>query len=497
LKKALLVNWDSYPNFTSGGVYTSIKTFIDNMQDWEFVIFNELSNSNSNGKYVVPSNVAQIIEIPMFGSNRYEEFYKENKSLLLKILRTKESIIKHEFLPLYRQFLSNLLTDNCDPKQLSQSIIELHKFLAIYDSKKCLEHYLTWETFLEQITKDPLYRHMEIKSVLTAFQVIQRNMQILSIQVPRVDLIHCSLAWLPSLVAIFAKVESNCPVVVTEHGVAFRELLLYYNGYLYDEPSKIFWKVFSRNVVRTIYSIADVITPVCHANVMWAKSLGADPSKIKVIYNGVNVKKFRPMKVKRETDKPTVVCLARIDPIKDIICLIQAIRYVREHIPNIQCLIYGTSTDLTYSWRCVDMVKNLELDNHVKFMGDTKEPEKAYNLADVVVISSISEGFPFAVIEAMACAKAIVASDVGGVREALEGCGMLVRSRRPHELAQAIVSLFKDKKLRNELEAAAVKKVREQFTAEQSVGGIRKLYDETINLYQHKQHQQIIEVINN
>ncbi len=496
MKKALLVNWDSYPNFTSGGVYTSIKTFIDNMSDWEFVIFNELSNSNSNGKYVVPRNVTQIIEIPMFGSNRYEEFYKEDKSLFLKIHRTKESIIKHMFLPLYRQFLSNLLTDNWDPKQLSQSVIELHNFLAIYDSKKCLEHYLTWETFLEQITKDPLYRHMEIKSVLTAFQVIQRNMQLLSIQVPKVDLIHCSLAWLPSLIAVFAKEESNCPVVVTEHGVAFRELLLYYNGYLYDEPSKIFWKVFSRNVVRTIYSIADVITPVCHANVMWAKSLGADPSKIRVIYNGVNVKKFRPMKVKRETDKPTVVCLARIDPIKDIICLIQAIRYVKEQIPNVQCLIYGTSTDLTYSWRCIDMVKNLELDNHVKFMGGTKEPEKAYNLADVVVISSISEGFPFAAIEAMACAKAIVASDVGGVREALEGCGMLVRSRRPYELAQAIVSLFKDKKLRNELEAAAVKKVREQFTAEQSVGEIRKLYDETINLYRQK-HEKIIEVINN
>ena len=55
------------------------------------------------------------------------------------------------------------------------------------------------------------------------------------------------------------------------------------------------------------------------------------------------------------------------------------------------------------------MVKELQLEDTVKFMGPTKEPERAFNSADVVAYSGISEGFPFTIIEAMACGKAIVA----------------------------------------------------------------------------------------
>ncbi|MFI5407062.1 MAG: glycosyltransferase family 4 protein, partial [Nitrososphaerales archaeon] len=113
----------------------------------------------------------------------------------------------------------------------------------------------------------------------------------------------------------------------------------------------------------------------------------------------------------------------------------------------------------------------------IKFMGGTKEPEKAYNSADVVVMSSITEGFPFAVIEAMACGKAIIASDVGGVGEALQGCGILVRSRRAHELANAIVMLLNDESRRTKLGIAAAKKVSEEFTLEQSITKFQDQYE--------------------
>jgi glycosyltransferase involved in cell wall biosynthesis len=382
------------------------------------------------------------------------------------------------------------LSDRCNTKVLADIVIKLHNLLIVYDAKKCLEHPLTWEIFVEQLNKEPLYSNMTSKEALTAYQLIQRNIQLFSIKVPKVDIIHCSLAWLPSLVAVFAREESKCPVIITEHGVAFRELLLYYNGYLFDEPSKIFWKVFSHNIVRTIYSIADLITPVCHANKIWEQRLGADPSKIKVIYNGVNTTKFKPIEVKRDDTRPTVVSVARIDVFKDIVCLIQAIKYVKEQIPDIQCLIYGASIDLDYSLRCLRTVKELQLDDNVKFLGGTKEPEKAYNAADMVAVSSITEGFPFTIIEAMACGKAVIASDVGGVREALEDCGLLVRSRRPHEFAQAIVRLIKDENLRHQLEAAAVKKVHDEFTLEKCVESFKKEYEELIRSYKLVKEEQ-------
>jgi polysaccharide biosynthesis protein PelF len=294
--------------------------------------------------------------------------------------------------------------------------------------------------------------------------------------VPEVDIVHCSLAWLPAMVAISAKMEYGCPILITEHGVAFRELLLYYNAYLRDEPSNIFWKMFSSNVVRTVYFMADVIAPVCYANAKWEESLGVERSKIRVIYNGVDTNKFRPLDVDRDS-RPTVVCIGRVDVFKDIVNLIQSINYVKKTYRDVQCLIYGASTDLDYSLRCTNLVKSLGLGDNIRFMGKVKDPEIAYNAADVVVISSITEGFPFAIIEAMACGKGIVATDVGGIREALDGCGLLVRSSHPQELSGAIVKLLADEKLRKDLGALALRKVHERFTLESSLRQYAEQYE--------------------
>lgn len=478
MKKVLLVNWDSYPNVMSGGVYSWEKTLVESMTDYEFTVINLLSNPNVNGKFAVPPHVKQVIDMPLFGSNRYEEFYSEkNRPLLDKIARTKDRVIVNEFIPLYRQFLASMFSNDCGPAQLSKIVYQLHKFLLVYDSKKCLEHTLAWETFLDQLERDPLYREMTMKEALTAFQIVQRNMQILSLEVPKVDLVHCSLAWFPAMIAVSAKMEHGCPIIITEHGVAFRELLLYYNAYLRDEPSNIFWKLFSANVVRTVYSMADVIAPVCYANAKWEESLGVEPSKIKVIYNGVDTSKFRPIEVKRQDSRPTIACIGRVDVFKDIVNLIQSIRYVKDQIPDVQCLIYGASTDLEYSLRCINMVSTLGLQDNIRFIGKVKDPEIAYNMADAIVISSITEGFPFAIIEAMACGKGIVATDVGGIREALESCGLLVRSSHPQELANALLQLLQDEKLRTKLGAAALKRVQEGFTIEQSLGRYREQYE--------------------
>jgi len=77
----------------------------------------------------------------------------------------------------------------------------------------------------------------------------------------------------------------------------------------------------------------------------------------------------------------------------------------------------------------------------------------------------------------MACGKAVIASDVGGVREALDGCGLLVRSRRPHDLAQGMVKLLKDDNLRQQFEKAAIKKVHAEFTLERCVANFKKEYE--------------------
>ncbi|HJT10843.1 MAG TPA: GT4 family glycosyltransferase PelF [Candidatus Nitrosotalea sp.] len=491
-----MINWDNYPNIASGGVYTWEKTLIDHMADYEFIILNHLSNPNNNSEYVLPKNVTQVIEVPIYGSIRYEEYCHHDISLISRILRTTERVIREKFMPLYKDFVASMVSDHCNTASLADTIVNLHNFLLKYDGKKCLEHPMAWNVFIEELNKVPLYRNILIKeAALMMYQTFQRSIQLLATKIPKVDIIHCSLAWFPTLVAVYAKRENNCPVLITEHGIAFREISLFYNQFMYDEPSKIFAKIVSRNLVQLIYSITDSLTPVCQVNKNWEKKLGVDPSKIKVIYNAINTSKFKPIQVEHKDKRPTIVSVARVVGYKDIPCLVYAVKYAKQQIPDLQCLIYGTAPELDYSKRCVKLVKELKLEDNIKFMGGTSEPEKAYNLGDAVVMTSITEGFPFSIIEAMACGKAVIASDVGGDREALQGCGILVRSRRPLLLAQAIVRVLQDDKLRHQLEQAALKKVQDDFTLEQCGEHYKKEYEILLRSYEDRKLMAPAEIV--
>jgi glycosyltransferase involved in cell wall biosynthesis len=477
MKRALLINWDSYPHVTSGGVYTWAKSLVEGMNDWDFFVLNQLSNPNANEVGALPANVKKVIPLPVFGTYRMEEYYP-NGDMFARIENTTDSVVEKEFLPMYRDLLRLLLADTPQPSSLAKAVVDLHRFLGTHDVKKCFEDPQTWDAFSELMQSDVLYRGMRLKEALLNYQVVQRGLQVLSIAIPRVDVVHSSLAWVPALAGIPAKAEHGSSLVITEHGVAFRELLLYYNLFLDNEVSKIFWTVFTRNIVRAVYSSADVIIPVCHANAEWEVRLGAERSKIRVIHNGVDVQRFKPLRVSKAEQRPTIVSVSRVSVFKDIIAMIQATGYVKESIPDIMCLVFGTSTEPEYAERCQAMITTLGLDENVKLMGGTKEPEKAYAMADVVAFSSITEAFPFAVIEAMACGKAVVSTDVGGVSESLEGCGLLVRSRRPRELASAILTLLRDGGLRKSLEMAALARARREFSLETSVQRYRALYEE-------------------
>jgi glycosyltransferase involved in cell wall biosynthesis len=92
------------------------------------------------------------------------------------------------------------------------------------------------------------------------------------------------------------------------------------------------------------------------------------------------------------------------------------------------------------------------------------------------VLSSITDAFPYTVLESMACARPVVGTDVGGVREALDGFGMVVPPRDPEAFGLAVAALFDDDEFRRELGRRAREEVLAKYRTSDSVGAYWAAY---------------------
>jgi len=129
-----------------------------------------------------------------------------------------------------------------------------------------------------------------------------------------------------------------------------------------------------------------------------------------------------------------------------------------------------------YLERCRALAAELGLGNAVAFEGRVEQIRDAYDAGQVVVLCSISEGFPYTLIEAMTCGRPCVATGVGGVGEAVADTGMIVPPRSPEALAQACLTLLQDAGLRRRLGAAARMRALEYFTVDRAISAFDEIY---------------------
>ncbi len=115
---------------------------------------------------------------------------------------------------------------------------------------------------------------------------------------------------------------------------------------------------------------------------------------------------------------------------------------------------------------------------------------EAYHAGHVIVLTSISEGLPYTVLEGMACGRPVIATDVGGVGEAVGDAGLLVPPRNPSAVAAACVRLLTDADERRTLGQAARERVERLFTAKQSFQTYRSAYQE-LGLREQPRHATI------
>lgn len=122
--------------------------------------------------------------------------------------------------------------------------------------------------------------------------------------------------------------------------------------------------------------------------------------------------------------------------------------------------------------------KALGLEDKIIFAGLQTEVKPWYNAMDVFMMTSVFEGLPIALLEAMSMECAVATTDAGGIKEVIRNAqdGMMVRVEEWEQLSGVIGRLVADKELRNSLAKAARQRVEEQFSLKRMVGELEELY---------------------
>lgn len=173
-------------------------------------------------------------------------------------------------------------------------------------------------------------------------------------------------------------------------------------------------------------------------------------NRIECIYNPIKINKIKEKskeKLKEKIEKPFIIGIGRLEKQKNFILLIKAYRILLDRGIKHNLIILGQGSQKEY---LSNEVKNLNMEEKVKFLGFKENPYKYLNQADLFVQSSIYEGLPTVLIEALVLNVPVVATNCpDGASEILDNgkYGLLVKMNDEKALADAIEKILKDKDL--------------------------------------------------
>ena len=475
--RVCLLTEGTYP-YVRGGVSTWCDELIRGLDDLTFTVYALIGNPSASLEYELAPNVNRILCVPLWGHETLDEYNAfDVTGKRAKSVRA----LRSEFVPRFEQFLSEVMRgmERADPASLITSIGELYIYFQANDYDWTMRRKEVWDVALQTFRAQPWHRRfMTSLESIELVRSLYRYLLPLAITLPPADIMHTSVSGLCAIAGIAAKYVHKTPLILTEHGVYLRErvLGLARGGFPFSDRT-VKKNLFSA-IARATYACADRIAPVCTYNTTWEHFYGVSDERIEVIYNGVDEDRFEDRDLWPSV--PTVSAVLRIDPLKDVITMITAASYVRQTIPDVQFKLWGPVHDREYERTCRLLIEQLGLQETVHLMGPTKDTVAAYSDAHVVALSSISEGFPYSVIEAMMCAKPVVATDVGGIREAIGEWGSVVPPKRPERFAQALVQYLCDPHLARSTGKGARIYALANFTQTAFLQNYRDLYAQVV-----------------
>ena len=212
--------------------------------------------------------------------------------------------------------------------------------------------------------------------------------------------------------------------------------------------------------------------------------------RVQGVSNGVDVKRFAPgppspaIAALRGNATTVVAILGHVSDVKGYPAFVEAAATVARAHPGAVFWAIGAETTQAGAQRAIELkAQELGIAERLRFLGFRDNVHEVLKGVDIVALPSLSEGFPLAVLESMAAGKAVIATPVGGVEEAIADgtTGLLVPPGRPDVLASAISRLIESPALRAELGATARATAVRRYSIDVFSGRVQSLYDELLD----------------
>jgi len=389
-----------------GGINTWVQQLIMAFPYVDFTMIN-ITSKNKLSHTQFPSNVKKYLEIPLWSHKDEMTVYDRDDGL----------------------YEISINDSNCYNKELLSIKFYKHlenKYGSIYDIRK---------SFLDALKT----------IIITEFG--EEN----------IDVIHTSNAGLAGFVGVHLKQLLKKPLIVSEHGLHIREWKLRLSSKFF--PSEIefpehikqlnFRRTYkdalniNRDIVSFVYRNADNILPVTSTHIPTEISLGADPMKIQVINNGLTIpnEENNSCENNTENDCIKIATLARVNPIKNLELLIDVARILVEESNKYEFHIAGPIEDYDYFKELISRIEQYNLENKVIFHGIIYDRNWLQD-KDLMLLTSLSEGQPYAVIEALLQDLPVVSTSVGDIPNMVNNRECVVEGFSADKLASRVKHVF-------------------------------------------------------
>lgn len=327
-----------------------------------------------------------------------------------------------------------------------------------------------------------------------------------SLLLPEAKLYHSVSTGYAGILAAMMARHTGSPFLLSEHGIYVQERVADLLRTEWAPAERLhsrmevdgvgalrhLWIELFVQLGRLTYHSARRIISLFQLNADCQAELGADPSRIQIIPNGVKLARFDTALSERrrlragEPRRQNVGFLGRVVSIKDVRTLIRAARSTCSALPDARFLIIGpTEEDEEYAEGCRQLIRELGLTAEIVMPGPRKT-EEALRDFDVMVLSSVSEGLPFSILEAFAAEIPVVSTEVGSCPELVLGgrwekpawgpAGFIVPVGDAAALGKALTTLLTDRELQDRMGRAGRQRTEALYQEEAVMAAYHDLY---------------------